>query len=140
MSTKPGPAADIEPRSLWRNRDGAIVRVRDRADGYVRAEGGDFVWHRSFRETHAPLYDRPDARSQFSMCTANLAEFRMYWNPNTGKLIARSMICARAFKIPAGVVTIGVYCAPFDPDDFLSDLDSCITAYERIAARHAAAI
>lgn len=135
MSTKPGPAADIEPRSLWRRRDdGALVRVRDRADGYVRPDSGEFVWHSGFRAMHVPLYDRPDARSQFSMCCANLAEFRMLWNPATGKLIARSVICKREFRIPAGVVPIGVYCAPFDPEYFLSDLDSCITLYERYTA------
>lgn len=98
------------------------------------------LYHRAFRAAHTPLYDRPDARSQFSMCCANLAEFRMYWDPPTGKLIARSVICARAFKVPPSVIAIGVYCAPFDPEDFLNDLDSSITAYERIASRHAAAV
>lgn len=142
MSTKPGPAADIEPRSYWRRRDDrALVRVRDRADGYVRLERGEFMWHDAFRLVHAALYDRSAMRSQFAMCCSNLAEFRVYWHPERSKIIARSLVCARAFKIPAGVVEVGVYCSPFSPEDFLDDLDSCIALHERsTTARQAAAL
>lgn len=141
MSVRAGPAGDIEPRSLWRrNVDGVLVKVLDRAEGFVRAEGSpQHVWHGEFRRAHTALYDRPGARSQFSMYCANLAEFRMYWNPATGKLIARSLVCARAFRLPPDIVTVGVYCAPFSPEEFLRDLDSCIALHERTSARQAAA-
>ena len=127
---------DILPGSTWIDATGEErVRVVAAAARFVvfrympGAAGpppGGAMSEAEFRLRYFPIYNRAAVRSQFSMCIANLGEFRVFWLPAHRRIMARSVSCTRHFRVPDDASLVGTYSAPFRTEDFLADLDDII--------------
>lgn len=144
---------DISPGSLWRGPMGAVAVVASAAARHVSwrwsATGQPVVIvpaafpagfcfdERTFRTHFAPLYDREKVRSQFTMSLANLGEFRVFWLPDLGRIMVRSVSCQRQFRVPDGALIVGTYSAPCKAEDFFEALEAVILAPTQAKARAA---
>lgn len=142
---------DIAPGSLWRDSFGNVASVISAAAGHVRWlwrgqetvivpqrwPRGSLLHERIFRETFSPLYDREKIRSQFTMSLANLGEFRVFWLPDLGRIMVRSVSCQRQFRVPKGALIVGTYSAPCKAEDFFEALEAVILAPAQAKARAA---
>lgn len=70
--------------------------------------------------------ERALARRAFVKRLSWLRHATIYWIPSTRELRARSANPRKRFKLPPDAARVGVYAYPFNPDDFLEDLDDCL--------------
>ncbi len=75
--------------------------------------------------TAGPLTDeeRAAARSSFSCAMANLWDASIYWHPHQRRILCRSTIARKRFRVPMDAVLIGRYSRPFSASEFIRDLE-----------------
>lgn len=140
---------DIIPGSIWTGEHGEGVRVISAAaktvvyyalPGFIvpllRGSALPLTMPEAeFRAKFRPLYDRAKLRSQFQMSLANLGEFKVFWNDDPTRFIARSISCTRHFAVPESARYVGTYADPCAAESFFDDLDEMLSLPDEVKKR-----